>query len=384
MNIDRYIRCAIATAVLMAAAMLPSCGRDDSRNLAVPAQSGVSVGFRISLGELGDRTTRAGGYDDGRSTEFENYIDFLGSDYCVMFFDTDNRYLATFRPTDLIPIEDMFNSKYYEAIGKIDWTSSESFPSDFKVVIMANWRHSYPSAPVKGQTTIGDICTSVESRYDYVAPFVLSTDNTIPMYGVKRYEGVSFTPDMLTYLGTICMLRAMAKVEVDFPDNGKDWTIESVDLHRYNRVGFCAPDKVYDESEYVKGNYDGDYVDEIHIVGDAASDGRLPFRRIADGRYIIYVPEYRNTADGKSRADDAAEIVVKFEERQDKEYTIDFKYYENPPEDCAVGDPFDIRRNYYYRFSISKSIEYDEDLKISIDVDPYDIYDLGPVFGVDK
>lgn len=380
MNFDRYIRCAIATVALAATAMLSSCSREDSQNGAVPAKSNVSVGFRISLGEPASPSTRSVEYDDGKSTDYENYIDFRN--YRVMFFDKSNRYLAAFKPTDLIPVEDNpLRSRLYEAIGKIDWSSDEPFPEDFKVVIMANW-HSYPSNPKVGQTTIDDICNCAASRYDYAAPFVLSADNAIPMYGVKLFEGVSFRPDMLTYLGTIYMLRSMAKIEVKCPTKG--WTIESVKLHRYNRIGLCAPDKVYDEPDYVEGGYYSDGSLDIHIVDGVAEDGELSFEKLDDGRFVIYVPEYRNTTDGRSKAADAAEIRVKFEERQDKDYVIDFKYYENPPENFAIGDWFDIRRNYYYKFSISKNAEYDDNLKISIDVNPYDEYTLDPIFGVDK
>ena len=119
MNFDRYIRCAIATVALAATAMLSSCSRDDSQNGAVPAKSNVSVGFRISLGEPANPSTRSVEYDDGKSTDYENYIDFRN--YRVMFFDKSNRYLAAFRPTDIIPLEDNpLRSRLYEAIGKID------------------------------------------------------------------------------------------------------------------------------------------------------------------------------------------------------------------------------------------------------------------------
>ena len=384
MSFFGYIRCVVATVVLMATAVLSSCGRGDSQNIVVSAKSGLSVGFRISLGEADGFATRNGEYDDGRSTDYENYIDFLDNDYCVMFFDMSNRYLATFRPADLIPVEDnTLRSKYYDAIGKIDWASDKPFPSDFKIVIMANWRHNYPTKPA----TIDDILMTC--RYDYAVPFVLSADNTIPMYGVRSCTGMAFDSDMLTYLGTIRMLRAMAKIEVKC--STIDWTIESVELHRYSHTGFCAPDKAYDESDYVKGSYDLDYANDIHIVENAVVDGEIPFLKLDDGRFVIYVPEYRNTVDGRNKAADAAEIRVKFEERQDKYYVIDFKYYENPPEDYSIGDWFDIRRNYYYKFSISKNSEYDDNLKISVDVDPYDEYPdpydefpLDPVFGVGK
>lgn len=72
---------------------------------------------------------------------------------------------------------------------------------------------------------------------------------------------------------------------------------------------------------------------------------------------------------------------MKFDQRQDREYVVDFKYYDNPPEGSAVGDSFDLRRNYYYRFFVDKRPESDE-MSASVDVVPYDRYDLGPVFGI--
>lgn len=138
MNFDRYIRCAIATVALAATAVLSSCSRDDSQNGAVPAKSRTYPSDScISLGEPANPSTRSVEYDDGKSTDYENYIDFRN--YRVMFFDKSNRYLAAFRPTDIIPLEDNpLRSRLYEAIGKIDWSSDEPFPEDFKVVIMAN------------------------------------------------------------------------------------------------------------------------------------------------------------------------------------------------------------------------------------------------------
>lgn len=112
-----------------------------------------------------------------------------------------------------------------------------------------------------------------------------------------------------------------------------------------------------------QGNYAGDYTDTVHLPdgrNDEAPKIRA-FDRTADGRFVAYVPEYRNVAAGTAnrKAADAAEMRVRFKEAPGKEYTVEFKYYNAPPEGSAVGDPFDIRRNYYYKFSISKTSEPD-------------------------
>lgn len=378
MRIEAHIHRMILAIALTAAAVIASCSRDGAGT--VPAvdtpDTSVEVGFRIVLGEATDGT-RSGGYDDGTDTDYENYIGILDNDYCVMFFDTSNRYITTFQPTGLIPVDDNYaRSRYYDAIGRID----KPLPSSFRVVIMANWGR-YPTDAVAGITTIDDICTGLDSRYSYDYSFQLSSDCKIPMYGVKLCTGMTFQSDLLTYLGTVCMLRAMAKIEVSC--QSEDWTIESVMLSRYNSAGFCAPLNVYEESDYVRGSYDDDYTDDIHIVDGVAQDERLYFGKADVGRYVIYVPEYRNTRQGTIKSSGASEICVRFVERQDKEYVIDFKYYENPLKGYSVGDYFDIRRNYYYKFAINKLPEYDDNMSISLDVRQYDDYDLRPVFGQD-
>ena len=110
------------------------------------------------------------------------------------------------------------------------------------------------------------------------------------MYGVKSCEEMTFTPGMLTHLGTVHLLRAMAKVEVSCKTSG--WTLEKVELLRYNATGYCAPSGVYSQDDYVKGNPAGDYTDTVHLPdgrNDEAPKTRA-FDRTADGRFVAYVP----------------------------------------------------------------------------------------------
>ena len=102
----RYIRSVMLATTLAVAAALPSCRTEEpAQPAAEEVRREVQVGFRLALGETQLQESR-GGYDDGSGTDYENYIDFPHHDYCVMFFDTRNRYLAAFRPTDLIPLVD--------------------------------------------------------------------------------------------------------------------------------------------------------------------------------------------------------------------------------------------------------------------------------------
>ena len=82
---------------------------------------------------------------------------------------------------ELIPEgEDPDRSKTYEVVGKTD----KMPPANFKVVALANWL-SYPGKMTAGETTIEELCTAESSRYTFSAPFALSRERLIPMYGVK-------------------------------------------------------------------------------------------------------------------------------------------------------------------------------------------------------
>lgn len=369
--IPRY---AMGIVALLASVLAVSCDKERDPEIESQEPEPVRVGFRIALGETeATRTTPPGDYDDASEVDFENYIDIAHKNYRVLFFDTENRYLASFRQQDFIPLgDDPVRSKLYEVIGRLD----SRLPRDFKVVVLANWP-AYPEALVAGETTIEDVCTAAGSRYDYTPPFVCSESTPIPMYGVRLCEGVELRPQTVTYLGTIHLLRAMAKVKVIGPAKG--WTLKEVKLQRYNRTGYCAPEGVYVEGDYVKGDHASDYVDRVHVVEGAVEEALIDFRKLSDGSFEIYLPEHRNV-DAEGKRADAAQIVVKFEERTDKEYPVEFKYYNDPPAGSKVGDPFDVRRNCYYRFNLSKSEEFAEPA-ISVDVYPYDIWDLRPGFG---
>ena len=367
MKSNGIIRYAALVAALLCAT-LPSCRRTADEPSLPEAETAVQVGFRISLGALGGaaRATRADGYDDGRGVDYENHIDFEHGSYRFLFFDLQNRYLASFTPTRLRPVEfGAFRSKVYEVGGTIPKPLPE---------VLANWP-DYPDGLTVGVTTIEQICSAACGRYAYTPPFRLG-ERLIPFYGVKLCEGVTFIRDLQTDLGTIHLLRAMAKIEVACVTPG--WNISGVALQRYNAAGYCAPSGVYGFGDYSWP----DYVGTLHLVGDRndAEPKSLDFAPSAQGTFVAYVPEYRNLAGGTTgvRAQDAAELRVTFRESGDKEYPVEFKYYTSVPAGSRLGDPFDIRRNYYYKFTITKAAEP----LIVVDVYPYEEVELDPGFGL--
>ncbi|MGN0091354.1 MAG: hypothetical protein ACI36Z_10445 [Alloprevotella sp.] len=366
---------AFAVWLLVAMLALSSCIMDDgSGDVAPDTDAGVQVGLHISLGTpAGAAKVPAGNYDDATATAYENFIDIENGGYRVLFFDMDNRYLATFEPQKFTALgSDRLTSKTYEVTGKVD----ADMPSNFKVVVLANWP-SYPQNLVRGVTTVADICSADNARFSYHSIYQLSPSELIPMYGIKECKNVTLRDKIIVPLGTVHLLRAMAKVEVLGTEG--PWTIEEVKLHNYNGFGYCAPADVFNEADYVRYDYALDFNTNIHIPTGAFMQSALSLGEVASGHFVIYVPEYQNTLNGIGIGNKAT-LGIRFKERTDKEYAVDFKYYQSPSADVTEGTPFDIRRNYDYRFVIHKVGE-EAELQLSVDVLPYTQYDLYPEFG---
>ena len=366
---------AFAVWLLVAMLALSSCIMDDgSGDVAPDTDAGVQVGLHISLGTpAGAAKVPAGNYDDATATAYENFIDIENGGYRVLFFDMDNRYLATFEPQKFTALgSDRLTSKTYEVTGKVD----ADMPSNFKVVVLANWP-SYPQNLVRGVTTVADICSADNARFSYHSIYQLSPSELIPMYGIKECKNVTLRDKIIVPLGTVHLLRAMAKVEVLGTEG--PWTIEEVKLHNYNGFGYCAPADVFNEADYVRYDYALDFNTNIHIPTGAFMQSALSLGEVASGHFVIYVPEYQNTLNGIGIGNKAT-LGIRFKERTDKEYSVDFKYYQSPSADVAQGTPFDIRRNYDYRFVVNK-LEEEAELNLNVDVLPYNQYDLYPEFG---
>ena len=368
-------------------ALLTACSSGGTdKPLPEPVPS-AEIGFMIEVGESfnsAEKTSRAtpeGDYDRGQG--YENYIDISGQDFCFYLINpADDTYAGMFEVTSIIPIESSQTSKTYQILGRFG--SNENMQGqNIKILVLANWRGNYPdgSSLVAGETTMNDIVSSAQAVYTFTREDMgLSASRPIPLFGVKSFPKVEYDASNFAMLGRIHLLRAYAKIEVECPSD--KWTMTSCLLSRYNTRGMRAPLGVKDEDDYVKNNYDKDYVDRLSIPANTPAAENLPFLRLDRNHYLAYVPEYANTTASGELAVDHAFISVSFEDSNFDRQFIDFKYYQNPPEGVEVGSPFDIRRNYYYKFTIDKHDEISQ-ITVIVDVVPYGEVKLDPIFGID-
>ena len=285
---------------------MSSCGNNNEpAPLPLPGDDAqIVLRLTVSDTSAGSRapSTPEGGYDRGEG--FENYIDISSLNFRFYFFGTDNKYIAPLEVAQVVPLESMSSSKTYMVYS---FGMKEVYRQPVKVVALANWP-SYPDAGqlVAGVTTIDDIVTR---QYDFDASsMVLSADRPVPLYGVSDPMTLAYDADNTASIGTLHLLRAYAKVEVNLnPDCV--FPIEWVKLSRHNSRGYCAPQGIYSQSQYVYNDYDRDYTHEPSVPVGAETDSELPFIKVSDNRWLAYVPEYRNV--GRPDTEKSA-ILIKF------------------------------------------------------------------------
>ncbi len=313
----------------------------------------------------------------------ENYIDFTfggGGDIRVALFTTDaadtpadamtgGSWLFTPEKPAISPLTDNLYYIYFEIPAEVRDAINAA---GFKVVIMANWRGNYP-ALTAGSTLSGlfeqsapilysDSPEAAEGTLRFPQPELTKADK-IAMFGVHEYAAVEVSPGV-TYdsLEPIDLIRALAKVELwSADDSDHAYKIRSVSLNRYTTQAMPLPSGVYSEKDYVKGNYWGDYVgypslppapDNEHYPYE--SSGNVQIHADSEGHHIIYIPEFPNAGRTDS---DCTRLIVTYDDG--KEFYIDFKYYneDDPyrPAGVKPGTRFDILRNHWYQFEVSRS-----------------------------
>ena len=327
----------------------------------------------IPTGGTSSRASRAPGYlGDGydRGAGYENYIDIDKRDFMFLFFDTDDRYLGVLSSTNVYMIESTTSSKTYSVLGQITRKVAEA--GTVKVMALANWNHAYPDAEsITEGMSMADINRSV---YTFSADKMLpGEDSPIPLYGVTNPVTLDFDNLNRADIGTIHLLRAYAKIEV-CPAQNTNALIERVTLTRYNTSGYRAPLGVTCQDDYVKGSYDADYTPSLYIPGDVTVAENLPFAPTSDGKFVAYVPEYMNTTGTP------AKLAIHFVGLEsDPDDVVEFKYYQAPAgHEELQGKPFDLCRNYWYRFNVKKI----RNIEVEVIVVPYAETVLNPDFGL--
>lgn len=392
------IRSIIATLAVIAGAALSSCS-DSASGPDVPDTPETTaqyiLGLYVQTGDNAGSRAPSGDYDPGMG--YENYIDVAGKDFKVAIFTADAANTADdgtliCEATDVkvTPQESGIGSKRWLLEFQIPATAHDAIDGhSIKVVMLANWRGKYPELTA-GSTKLSELFSN-SSAMDYSAGLpgaVLTADDKIAMFGVCQYDNVQLVANWSTILDErLHLLRALAKIEVwDSPESSAK--ISSVSLTRYMDKAMPLPAGVTHQNDYVKNDYDKDYGPGPSLPANAVSSGPVSLTQAEDGHYIIYVPEYQNFNNAGVFAEDVRSRLELTYGDGTKHY-VEFAYYKNPTDPTLDGPQsiidtskgkngyFNILRNYWYQFEITK------DREVKVQVVPYAEVDLRPGFGLE-
>lgn len=312
----------------------------------------VKLQLQLSLPmDASARTTRMmSGFEAG--SKYENYINFDDvNSYRIYFFDTNNKYIARFTPSDVV-MSETNNYVLYSVEGEVPKALiSASKIVSFKVMILGNWKEYTADNNLIGKS-VDEICSADWAKFDCLTNFELGSDNLIPFYGIHEYKDVAFEYGEITRLEeSVTLLRARAKVEVVLETEGMSFS--EVSIYGYNKQGYCAPSGVDSQADYAQDN--GKNL-ALHLVNgkndEDATSKSCPFlcvKEEADEEtWIAYLPEYKNVGDKTKDA----HIEVRFDIQTDEDKK-DFIIYFSDDQSDIENSFFSIARNHLYRFNVT-------------------------------
>ena len=310
----------IAFAALLSLLSFASCSRNDEVAVAEGEEGKVQVTFTLKLDNESSASRAMSRAED--NTWGDEYNDDPGNDY-------DNRI----NDLQVVIYEGntfkckVTNLSFYKNEEKNEYTYlgsiSETLTANtvYKIMVFAN-------------------CADITSETDLSAlSYTYSENMDIPMWGVLKSQ-FTFAAGKRTDIGSIDLLRAMAKVEVNFAESfPSNYEIGFITINPYNTQGYCLPAGY--ASVDATGELDREETSPASFNPlDSPLNMELTFKG-ENNSYYIYLPEYDNSTK-------PAKIQVTV---NDKPYDLEFKDYENgAPKD---GTQYDIVRNHIYRYTIT-------------------------------
>lgn len=250
----------------------------------------------------------------------------------VLLFASDGKFLLELRPDRILSLSPTSTLEW-----RVEGTLTEAPQGAFTLAILAHW----PQVPTlqKGVTTLASILQSGEYPYTNL-PYELSATRLMPLYGVTTVASAAFRQGEMTNIGSVDLLRAMARVDLQTDINGA--TLSEVRMFRYNTQGTCAPTGMTQQTAYA-------LTPHLPAAGQTPDDHVAPFFRLDSTHWRIYLPEYDNITDTTRCC--AISFSLKVNESYTQRYTraIDFRDYNNGGQQ---GNRFNILRDHAYRFTI--------------------------------
>lgn len=345
LRINRY-KSTLTVSLMFCLLSTMSCGFDDGYDNEDQNDNAVMVAFRMSYANGNTRAANEG-WDDydpkGDGTAYENAINTeqLQIKVCdengTIIGDVDN-VIAINNGTDTNPD--------YSITGTWE-NAAEKLSKAKKIMVFANCGTS--------NVTPGNIQNLAFARS--------ATTQYIPMWGVTTLTN-ELVVGKSNNLGTIDMLRSLAKVKVRLADGMKarNYSLGALQLNNYNTSGYTLP-LTYNTAASTAairfGNSlhaNSSWAQSIAMTGDG------------DESIMLYIPEYDNI---NAATDRKATISLQLlrDGEEEGNYTLHFCNYtaEGAPNAAST---YNIQRNHYYEYTVGRT---DDQVKIVLNVKKWNL-----------
>lgn len=345
LRINRY-KSTLTVSLMFCLLSTMSCGFDDGYDNEDQNDDAVRVAFRMSYANGNTRAANEGWddydpKDDG--TAYENAINTeqLQIKVCdengTIIGDVDN-VIAINNGTDTNP-EYSITGTWENAADKLSKAK--------KIMVFANCGTSI--------VTPGNIQNLAFARS--------ATTQYIPMWGVTTLTN-ELVVGKSNNLGTIDLLRSLAKVKVKLADGMKSrkYSLGAMQLNNYNTSGYTLPltyNTVASTAAIRFGNSlhaNSSWAQSIAMTGDG------------DESIMLYIPEYDNI---NAATDRKATISLQLMRDGEEEgnYTLHFCNY-TPEGAPDAASTYNIQRNHYYEYTVGRT---DDQVKIVLNVKEWNL-----------
>ena len=190
-----------------------------------------------------------------------------------------------------------------------------------------------------------------------------ATTQYIPMWGVTTLTN-ELVVGKSNNLGTIDLLRSLAKVKVKLADGMKSrkYSLGAMQLNNYNTSGYTLPltyNTVASTAAIRFGN-------SLHDNSSWAQS--ITMTNNGDESIMLYIPEYDNI---NAAADRKATISLQLMRDGEEEgnYTLHFCNY-TPEGAPDAASTYNIQRNHYYEYTVGRT---DDQVKIVLNVKEWNL-----------
>ena len=351
LRINRY-KSTLTVSLMFCLLSTMSCGFDDGYDNEDKTDDAVRVAFRMSYANGNTRAANEGWddydpKDDG--TAYENAINTeqLQIKVCdengTIIGDVEN-VIAINNGTDTNP-EYSITGTWENAADKLSKAK--------KIMVFANCGTS-----IVTPDNIQDLAFARSATKQY-----------IPMWGVTTLTN-ELVVGKSNNLGTIDLLRSLAKVKVKLADGMKSrkYSLGAMQLNNYNTSGYTLPltyNTVASTAAIRFGN-------SLHANSSWAQS--ITMTNNDDESIMLYIPEYDNI---KAAADRKATISLQLMRDGEEEgnYTLHFCNY-TPEGAPDAASTYNIQRNHYYEYTVGRT---DDQVKIVLNVKKWNLRQHGEI-----